>query len=399
MKRLLIFLCFFVSILRAENVTVLVDSVTGTLKRPTAATFLAGNPSIGGGGGGSQWTAAANLVPFFNGSLAPVTDASFNYVLSANPGAADRTLTIGSKTGDTNLTLIGSSMAGNTSNAFSFELRNASDTLTQNLVLSWDLGPGKWYWNYWSTLDSDYVVAFSIKPATNAVDFENGLNAATINGGTYSGNSSGTNTGDQDLSLYALTSALAGYVPVTRTVNGHALSGNVTVTASDVSLGGVTNDVQTKAAIVPNTAPSSAQVLVGNAGGTAYAPVSLSGKVTITSAGVASVSLASGDIPNNAANTTGSAATLTTPRSIYGNNFDGSAALSQIIASTYGGTGNGFAKLAGPAASEKTWTGPNASATLLTDNAAVTVAQGLRADCRRHDRNRRTADARGWRDH
>ncbi len=73
---------------------------------------------------------------------------------------------------------------------------------------------------------------------------------------------------------------------------------------------------------------------------------------------------------------TGSAATLTTARAIYGNNFDGSAALSQIIASTFGGTGNGFTKFSGPTTSEKTFTLPNASATVLTDNAAVTVAQG-----------------------
>lgn len=74
--------------------------------------------------------------------------------------------------------------------------------------------------------------------------------------------------------------------------------------------------------------------------------------------------------------TTGSAASLTTPRAIYGNNFDGTAALSQIIASTYGGTGNGFTKFSGPATSEKTFTLPNASSTILTDNAVVTVAQG-----------------------
>lgn len=74
--------------------------------------------------------------------------------------------------------------------------------------------------------------------------------------------------------------------------------------------------------------------------------------------------------------TTGSAATLTTARAIYGNNFDGSAALAQIIASTYGGTGNGFAKFSGPASSEKTFTLPNASASILTDNAVVTGAQG-----------------------
>jgi len=72
----------------------------------------------------------------------------------------------------------------------------------------------------------------------------------------------------------------------------------------------------------------------------------------------------------------GSAATLSTPRAIYGNNFDGSAALAQIIASTYGGTGNGFTKFSGPATAEKTFTLPNASATILTSNTAVTVAQG-----------------------
>jgi len=82
------------------------------------------------------------------------------------------------------------------------------------------------------------------------------------------------------------------------------------------------------------------------------------------------------DIPTLNQNTTGSAGTLTTARAIYGNNFDGSAALTQIIASTYGGTGNGFAKLSGPTTAEKTFTLPDASATILTDNAAVTVLQG-----------------------
>jgi len=52
-----------------------------------------------------------------------------------------------------------------------------------------------------------------------------------------------------------------------------------------VGLPNVTNDAQTKAAIVPNTTPSAGQLLVGNAGGTAYAPVTMSGDCTITSAG------------------------------------------------------------------------------------------------------------------
>lgn len=72
-------------------------------------------------------------------------------------------------------------------------------------------------------------------------------------------------------------------------------------------------------------------------------------------------------------NTTGSAATLTTPRAIYGNNFDGSAALTQIIASTYGGTGNGFTKFTGPATAERTFTLPNADATLLTTTTGAPI--------------------------
>ncbi len=46
---------------------------------------------------------------------------------------------------------------------------------------------------------------------------------------------SGTNTGDQDLS---------GYVPTSTTVNGHALSGNISVSASDLSLDNLTNEAQ-----------------------------------------------------------------------------------------------------------------------------------------------------------
>ena len=67
----------------------------------------------------------------------------------------------------------------------------------------------------------------------------------------------------------------------------------------------------------------------------------------------------------------GSATVLQTPRAIYGNNFDGSAALTQVIASTYGGTGNGFAKFSGPASSEKTFTLPNASSTLLYEGGTI----------------------------
>ncbi len=77
-------------------------------------------------------------------------------------------------------------------------------------------------------------------------------------------------------------------VPDTRTVAGHALTGNVTITPSDVSLGNVTNDVQTKNSIVPNTAPSAGQILIGNAGNTAYAKNTMTGDCSLTSAGAIS---------------------------------------------------------------------------------------------------------------
>lgn len=74
--------------------------------------------------------------------------------------------------------------------------------------------------------------------------------------------------------------------------------------------------------------------------------------------------------------TAGSATVLATPRAIYGNNFDGSAALNQIISSVYGGTGNGFTLFSGPATSEKTFILPNANATLLYDGGALGTPSG-----------------------
>ena len=62
-----------------------------------------------------------------------------------------------------------------------------------------------------------------------------------------------------------------------------------TPTASNVGLGSVTNDAQTKASIVPNTVPSAGQLLAGNAGGSAYAAVSMSGDATIASTGAITV--------------------------------------------------------------------------------------------------------------
>ena len=62
-----------------------------------------------------------------------------------------------------------------------------------------------------------------------------------------------------------------------------------TIAASYVGLGSVTNDAQTKAAIVPNTTPAAGNILVGNVGGTAYASVAMSGGATISPTGAVTV--------------------------------------------------------------------------------------------------------------
>lgn len=56
--------------------------------------------------------------------------------------------------------------------------------------------------------------------------------------------------------------------------------------------------------------------------------------------------------------------------------LDDTDAVSGILPAGNGGTGSGFTAFTGPATTTKTFTLPNASATVLTDNTVVTVAQG-----------------------
>lgn len=139
--------------------------------------------------------------------------------------------------------------------------------------------------------------------------------------------------------------------------------------SADATIGGTSSGTNTGDQTITLTGDATGSgtgsftVTVGKINGTSLAALATGILKNTTTTGVPSIAVA-GDFPTLNQNTTGSAATLTTPRAIYGNNFDGSAALTQIIASTYGGTGNGFAKLSGPAASEKTFTLPNASDTI-----------------------------------
>lgn len=63
----------------------------------------------------------------------------------------------------------------------------------------------------------------------------------------------------------------------------------MTLAPADIGLGSVTNDVQTKAAVLPNTLPSTGQIPVGNTGGTAYVPKTMSGDGTLDNNGTLAV--------------------------------------------------------------------------------------------------------------
>jgi len=161
-------------------------------------------------------------------------------------------------------------------------------------------------------------------------------------------------------------------------------------TATQVGLGNVTNDAQTKAAVVPNTAPGAGQILIGNSGGTAYAAQAVTGDATITSAGAVTVAKVNGGaIPGGATlvgtnsggqliaqsgtisnNTTGTAA-----------NLSGTAVLPNGTAAATQSAGDNSTKLATTAyvknESYFSWSCPVAGSTAVAQNCNWTLPAGL----------------------
>jgi hypothetical protein len=96
-----------------------------------------------------------------------------------------------------------------------------------------------------------------------------------------------------------------------------------------VGLGNVTNAAQTLASVVPNTAPAAGEVLVGNAGGTAYAKAAVSGDATLASTGaltIADEAVTNAKLAHMAANTVKVRAAATT-----GDPSDVALAASQLL--------------------------------------------------------------------
>ena len=95
-----------------------------------------------------------------------------------------------------------------------------------------------------------------------------------------------------------LYGAALGYTPVpnTRTVAGHALTANVTVSASDVSLGSVTNDAQIKASDFPSVAVDAEIALFNSTTGKSIKRATGSGVAVVTSGVLSTVTAPTGTI-------------------------------------------------------------------------------------------------------
>lgn len=105
----------------------------------------------------------------------------------------------------------------------------------------------------------------------------------------------------------------------------------------------------------------------------------------ITSTGTLAISYATGQTANRVlATPDGTTGALSlralvagdVPPINLGSTANGGVSSATILLGTNGGTSNGFFSVVGPATSLKTFTFPNASANVLTDNALVTVPQG-----------------------
>src|ERR1041384_282 len=132
---------------------------------------------------------------------------------------------------------------------------------------------------------------------------------------------------------------------------------------------------------IPGTFATAYQYLRLNSSHTSFefATLIAGDGITIShAAGITTISANLGNGINSLNGLTGSTQTFVNDNNVVINSSGSAHTLgfTGTLGSSRGGTGNGFTKFAGPASAEKTFTLPNQSAVILTDAAAVTVAQG-----------------------
>lgn len=239
-------------------------------------------------------------------TTAYVTTGIANAVAGVNPAVATQAATTAA--GDTSAFTysngvggIGATLTGPTANTAVTIDGYTFTAVNQRLLVKNDTQSPSGAFNgvyFLSTLQAP-----AIKPVfTRALDYDqssdiNNTGAIPVVNGTSNADTSWlltstvTTVGTDPLTYVQFSIAPTNLVQTSRTLT---IGGTAQDLSADRSwLGSVTNDAQTKASIVPNTAPSAGQILAGNAGGTAYAPVTLSGSgatATLSSAGVLTLS-------------------------------------------------------------------------------------------------------------
>ena len=244
------------------------------------------------------------------------------------------------------------------------------------VLLSNSIAAGSW--------DEHNYAPTNVSWSTNTLDYAGSITSATWNGNAVAYNRGGTGQSSAFVAggiVYGSTTSALAVTGIGTTGQVLTSAGTGTPTWTTPTTGTVTSVSGTSPVSVATGTTTPAISLAASYGDTQNPYASKTANYVLAapngSAGAPTFrAIVASDIPTLNQSTTGSAATLTTPRAIYGNNFDGSAALTQIIASTYGGTGNGFTKFSGATTAERTYTLPDTTTTILTTNAAVTIGQG-----------------------
>ena len=240
-----------------------------------------------------------------------------------------------------------------------------------------------------SSIGGDQISGI-ISPLNGGTGYGNDNDKIIVLGGSITTGANFTTSGTTALNAsditFKTTAATNLVLPTTGTIAtlaGAETFSSKTIDASSNTITNISNDniattaaiADSKLATISTTGKVSNAATTATNANTANAIVSrdvngafVAGTITATLNGNATTA--------TSATSAASATKLANARTIFGNSFDGTANLTTIIASSYGGTGNGFTKFSGPITAEKTFTLPDASATILTSNALVTTEQG-----------------------
>ncbi len=232
---------------------------------------------------------------------------------------------------------------------------------------------------YYSDTHGFYVMDSlgNLKTATTTTGLVNLASGVTgvllgVNGGTGVANTGSTITLGGSVTFsgaFATTITVTAGTSVTLPTSGTLVNSAVATLSSLASIGTITTGVWN--GTVVGATYGGTGVNNGSSTITLGGALTFSGgfTTTITVTGNTTVTLpTTGTLVNTAVTTLSSLVSIGTVTTGTWN--------ATIVTSAYGGTGNGFTKFSGPASSEKTFTLPNSSSTILTDNAVVTVAQG-----------------------